>query len=196
MTTAQRFLVTGTAGFIGFHLAKRLLADGHVVFGVDGLTPYYDVTLKKRRHELLSQSNRFTAHVAMLEDERRLASIAESAKPDVIVHLAAQAGVRYSLENPRAYIDSNIIGTFNVLEIARQIRPKHLLLGSTSSVYGGNRKMPFRETDFTEHPLTLYAASKRATELMAHNYAHLWEIPTTVLRFFTVYGPWGRPDMA
>ncbi|MEX2127597.1 MAG: NAD-dependent epimerase [Xanthobacteraceae bacterium] len=192
----MRFLVTGTAGFIGFHLAKRLLADGHVVFGVDGLTPYYDVTLKKRRHELLSQSNRFTAHVAMLEDERRLASIAESAMPDVVVHLAAQAGVRYSLENPRAYIDSNIIGTLNVLEIVRGTPPKHLIVGSTSSVYGGNRKMPFRETDFAEHPLTLYAASKRATELMAHNYAHLWEIPTTVLRFFTVYGPWGRPDMA
>jgi UDP-glucuronate 4-epimerase len=167
-----------------------------VVFGLDGLTPYYDVALKKRRHELLAQSNRFTTHIAMLEDEERLASIVESAKPDVIVHLAAQAGVRYSIDNPRAYIDSNIFGTFNLLEIARRTPPKHLLIASTSSVYGANRRMPFRETDRADHPLTLYAASKRATELMAHSYAHLWEIPTTVLRFFTVYGPWGRPDMA
>jgi UDP-glucuronate 4-epimerase len=174
----------------------RLLADGHVVAGVDGLTPYYDVNLKKRRHELLSQSNRFTAHIAMLEDERVLAKIMERANPDVVVHLAAQAGVRYSIENPRAYVESNVVGTFNLLEVLRQVRPKHLLLGSTSSIYGASRKMPFRETDAVGQPLTLYAASKRATELMAHSYAHLWEIPTTALRFFTVYGPWGRPDMA
>ena len=192
----MRFLITGTAGFIGFHLARRLLADGHVVAGVDGFTPYYDVKLKQARNEVLARSNHFTGHVAMLEDEKRLAAIFEAAKPDVVFHLAAQAGVRYSLENPRAYIDSNIVGTFNLLEIVRGAPPQHLIIGSTSSVYGANPEMPFRENARTDHPLTLYAASKKATELMAHNYAHLWDIPTTVLRFFTVYGPWGRPDMA
>ncbi|MCC6947659.1 MAG: NAD-dependent epimerase [Bradyrhizobiaceae bacterium] len=192
----MRILITGTAGFIGFHLANRLLADGHIVFGVDGLTPYYDVKLKEARHALLAQSNRFTAHVAMLEDERRLAAIFEAAQPEVVVHLAAQAGVRYSLENPRAYIDANITGTFNLLELLRRHSVRHFLFASTSSVYGANEKMPFRETEQADHPLTLYAASKRAGELMAHSYAHLWNVPTTALRFFTVYGPWGRPDMA
>jgi UDP-glucuronate 4-epimerase len=191
-----RFLITGTAGFIGFHLARRLLAEGHAVAGVDGLTPYYDVKLKKARNEILARSNHFTGHVAMLEDEKRLAMIFEAAKPDVVIHLAAQAGVRYSLENPRAYIESNIAGTFNLLEIVRGAPPQHFIIGSTSSVYGVNPEMPFRENTRTDHPLTLYAASKKATELMAHSYAHLWDVPTTVLRFFTVYGPWGRPDMA
>jgi UDP-glucuronate 4-epimerase len=196
MTAPQRFLITGTAGFIGFHLAKRLLADGHVVSGLDGLTPYYDTDLKRRRHAQLMQSDRFTAHVAMLEDDVRLKPIMDGAAPDVIVHLAAQAGVRYGLENPRAYIDSNIVGTFNLLEAARSASPKHVLVGSTSSIYGANATIPFRETDRTDHPLSLYAASKKATEAIAHTYAHLWNLPTTVLRFFTVYGPWGRPDMA
>jgi UDP-glucuronate 4-epimerase len=191
-----RFLITGTAGFIGFHLAKRLLADGHVVAGVDGLTPYYDVNLKKKRHQILARSNLFTAHIAMLEDEKRLGAIFDAARPEVVIHLAAQAGVRYSLDNPRAYIDSNIVGTFNVLELLRRTAPLHLILGSTSSIYGANEEIPFRENDRADRPLTLYAASKKATELMAHNYAHLWEIPTTAVRFFTVYGPWGRPDMA
>jgi UDP-glucuronate 4-epimerase len=191
-----RFLVTGSAGFVGFHLGKRLLDDGHVVFGIDGLTPYYDVELKKRRHELLGRSNRFTAHVAMLEDEKRIVAIAEAAKPEVIVHLAAQAGVRYSLEHPRAYVDSNLVGTFNMLELARRAPVQHFIFASTSSIYGANRSMPFTETQRTDHPLTLYAASKKAGELMAHSYASLWDIPTTVVRFFTVYGPWGRPDMA
>src|SRR5262245_29794815 len=191
-----RFLITGTAGFIGFHLARRLLAEGHVVAGVDGLTPYYDVNLKKRRHEILARSNHFTAHVAMLEDETRLGSIFEAAHPDIVVHLAAQAGVRYSLDHPRTYVDSNIVGTFNVLETLRRSKPKHLLFGSTSSVYGANIDLPSRENDRTDHPLTLYASSKKSGEAMAHNYSHLFELPTTVLRFFTVYGPWGRPDMA
>jgi UDP-glucuronate 4-epimerase len=191
-----RFLITGSAGFIGFHLAKRLLAEGHAVAGVDGFTQYYDVALKKARHDILAQSNHFTAHVVMLEDEKRLRTIFEAANPEIVVHLAAQAGVRYSLENPRAYIDSNIVGTFNLLEIVRGASPRHLIIGSTSSIYGANPEMPFGETDRADHPLTLYAASKKATELMAHSYAHLWDIPTTVLRFFTVYGPWGRPDMA
>jgi UDP-glucuronate 4-epimerase len=192
----MRFLITGTAGFIGFHLAKRLLADGHEVQGIDALTPYYDVELKKRRHAILAGSNRFTAHVAHLEDGELVAEIHAAAKPDVIVHLAAQAGVRYSLENPEAYVRSNVDGTFNLLEIMRPSPPKHFIFASTSSVYGANRIMPFRENDRTDHPLTLYAATKKAGELMAHSYAHLFNIPTTALRFFTVYGPWGRPDMA
>jgi UDP-glucuronate 4-epimerase len=189
-------LVTGTAGFIGFHLARRLLADGHVVVGVDGMTDYYDVNLKRARVAKLRTSNHFTAHETMLEDAEALSGIVADFRPDVIVHLAAQAGVRYSLENPRAYVDSNLIGSFNVLEMAKTQQVKHLLLASTSSVYGGNVQMPFEETQRTDHPLTFYAATKKAAEDMAHSYAHLWAIPTTAFRFFTVYGPWGRPDMA
>jgi UDP-glucuronate 4-epimerase len=192
----MKILVTGTAGFIGFHLAQRLLADGHVVAGVDGMTDYYDVNLKRARVARLRGSNRFTAHETMLEDADELSGIASGFRPDVIVHLAAQAGVRYSLENPRAYVDSNLVGTFNVLELARALEVKHLLMASTSSVYGGNAEMPFRETQRTDHPLTFYAATKKAAEDMAHSYAHLWGVPTTAFRFFTVYGPWGRPDMA
>ncbi len=192
----MRFLITGTAGFIGFHLAKRLLADGHEVQGIDALTPYYDVELKKQRHAILAGSNRFTAHIAHLEDGELIAEIHAAAKPDVIVHLAAQAGVRYSLENPDAYVRSNIDGTFNLLEVMRPSPPKHFMFASTSSVYGANVSMPFRETDRADHPLTLYAATKKAGELMAHSYSHLFAIPTTAFRFFTVYGPWGRPDMA
>jgi UDP-glucuronate 4-epimerase len=192
----MRFLITGTAGFIGFHLAKRLIADGHFVAGIDALTPYYDVKLKQDRHALLARSNRFTAHVERLENFDAISRIAADERPEIIVHLAAQAGVRYSLENPRAYVDSNLTGTFNVLEVARALAPKHLLIASTSSVYGANTEMPFGETDRADHPLTLYAATKKSTELMAHSYAHLWGIPTTAFRFFTVYGPWGRPDMA
>ena len=192
----MRFLITGTAGFIGFHLASRLLAEGHVVAGIDGMTPYYDVKLKEARHAVLSRSNRFTAHIAMLEDKARVEEIVGAAKPDVIFHLAAQAGVRYSLENPRAYVDSNVTGTFNLLEIVRRNPVQHLIFSSTSSIYGANQKIPFVETDVADHPLSLYAATKKAGELMAHNYAHLWNIPVTAVRFFTVYGPWGRPDMA
>ncbi len=192
----MRFLITGTAGFIGFNLAKRLLADGHEVQGVDALTPYYDVELKKKRHQILSGSNRFTAHIANIEDTKKFEAIHAGAAPDIVVHLAAQAGVRYSLENPEAYVRTNIDGTFNLLEIMRRKPPKHFLFASTSSVYGANKEMPFRETERTDHPLTLYAATKKAGELMAHSYAHLFDIPTTAFRFFTVYGPWGRPDMA
>jgi UDP-glucuronate 4-epimerase len=192
----MRFLVTGTAGFIGFHVAQLLTKAGHTVCGIDGMTTYYDVKLKHRRHAMLLQSPHFSAHEVMLEDMEALTRVYERFKPDIVIHLAAQAGVRYSLENPRAYVDSNIVGTFNVLELARMHAPKHLLLASTSSVYGANTKMPFVESDRTDHPLTLYAATKKATELMAHSYSHLWRIPTTAFRFFTVYGPWGRPDMA
>ena len=192
----MRFLITGTAGFIGFHLAKRLLDEGHFVLGFDGMTPYYDVRLKEARHAILARSNGFRTHIGMLEDMAALEQAAAEAEPEIIIHLAAQAGVRYSLENPRAYVDSNVTGSFNVLEVARQIAPKHLLLASTSSAYGANEKMPFIETDKADHPITLYAATKKAMEVMSHSYAHLWKLPTTCFRFFTVYGPWGRPDMA
>ena len=192
----MRFLITGAAGFIGFHLARRLLAEGHFVAGVDGLTPYYDVNLKRARLALLARSNGFRFHELMLEDFAALRAACEDARPDVIVHLAAQAGVRYSIENPRSYAESNLTGSFNLLEVARLAAPQHLLFASTSSVYGANTQMPFRETDRTDHPLTFYAATKKASEDMAHSYAHLWSLPTTAFRFFTVYGPWGRPDMA
>ncbi|MEL6233670.1 MAG: NAD-dependent epimerase/dehydratase family protein [Pseudomonadota bacterium] len=191
-----RFFVTGTAGFIGFHLARRLLQDGHSVAGFDGLTDYYDVRLKRARLAELAQFERFSQTEAMLEDDAALQDAVDAAAPEVMVHLAAQAGVRYSLENPRAYIDTNVTGSFNVLEAARRHAPRHLLIASTSSAYGANTKMPFEETDGAEHPLTIYAATKRADELMAHAYAHLHGLPTTLFRFFTVYGPWGRPDMA
>lgn len=192
----MRILVTGSAGFIGFHLSEALLQAGHRVVGYDGMTSYYDVALKKRRHQLLSQHEHFRREENMLEDYDRLRAIALEEKPDVIVHLAAQAGVRYSLENPQAYVDANLLGAFNVMEVARELEVKHLLMASTSSVYGANEKIPFAETDKADAPMTLYAATKKANEAMAHSYAHLHGIPTTMFRFFTVYGPWGRPDMA
>src|ERR1700730_16850236 len=171
----MRFLVTGTAGFIGFYFARPLLDDGHVVQGVDGMTPYYDVELKKTRQGLLARSNRFTANNLMIEDETRLAAVVTEAKPDVIVHLAAQAGVRYGLENPRAYVDSNLVGTFNILELARRHKPRHFIFGSTSSVYGANLESPFKETSRADHPLSLYAVTKKAGEAMLHSYAHLFD---------------------
>ncbi|MGJ0507801.1 MAG: NAD-dependent epimerase/dehydratase family protein [Methylocystis sp.] len=192
----MRVFITGTAGFIGFHLARRLLAQGHSVEGFDGMTRYYDPRLKEARRDLLLAHESYHDSVALLEDMPALTEAAERGAPDVIVHLAAQAGVRYSLENPRAYVQSNLVGTFNVMEIARILKPRHLLIASTSSVYGANPTVPFHEDDRADHPLTLYAASKKAGEAMSHSYAHLWSIPTTLFRFFTVYGPWGRPDMA
>ena len=192
----MKVLITGSAGFIGFHLAKVLLAEGFTVHGYDGLTDYYDPVLKNNRHKILMKNPNFTATTGMLEDENKLYSTTKEFKPAIIIHLAAQAGVRYSLENPRSYIDSNIIGTFNVMEAARKEKIKHLLMASTSSVYGANIKMPFVEKEKTDSQLTIYAATKKANESMAHSYAYLWKIPTTMFRFFTVYGPWGRPDMA
>ena len=168
-----KVLITGTAGFIGFHLAQLLLSEGFRVHGFDGMTDYYDVALKQRRHQMLLQNQRFTATTGMLEDDARFWEMAEDFAPDVIVHLAAQAGVRYSLENPRAYIDSNVIGTFNVMEAARKLKVGHLLMASTSSVYGANVDMPFQETDKADHQLTIYAATKKANESMGHSYAHL-----------------------
>lgn len=192
----KRILITGTAGFIGFHLARLLLSEGFRVHGYDGMTDYYDVRLKQRRHAMLLQHPSFSATEAMLEDQLRFDQVADEFEPEVIVHLAAQAGVRYSLENPRAYIDANIVGTFNVMEAARRLGVKHLLMASTSSVYGANEEMPFTETEKADTQLTIYAATKKATESMGHAYAHLWNLPTTMFRFFTVYGTWGRPDLA
>jgi UDP-glucuronate 4-epimerase len=192
----RRVFVTGTAGFIGFHLARLLLDEGFVVHGYDGITDYYDVTLKRRRHAMLLQNAGFSATEGMLEDQYKLDSAIDAFAPEIIVHLAAQAGVRYSLENPRAYLDANVIGTFNVMEAARRLGVGHLLMASTSSVYGANEDMPFAETEKADTQLTIYAATKKAAESMGHAYAHLWNLPTTMFRFFTVYGPWGRPDLA
>ena len=192
----MRVLITGTAGFIGFHLAQLLLREGAVVQGYDGMTDYYDVRLKQRRHQVLLQNPNFTATEGMLEDQALFDQTADDFAPDVIIHLAAQAGVRYSIENPRAYLDSNVIGAFNVMEAARRLDVKHLLMASTSSVYGANAKVPYVETDKTETQMSFYAATKKANENMAHAYAHIHNLPITMFRFFTVYGPWGRPDMA
>jgi UDP-glucuronate 4-epimerase len=192
----RTILVTGTAGFIGFHLARHLIAEGFRVVGVDAMTSYYDVALKQRRHAMLRESNAFSAEEFDILDAERLMDYAREARPDAIVHLAAQAGVRYSLEFPRAYIDTNVTGTFNVMEVARELGVGHLLMASTSSVYGANEDMPFAETQQADTPLTIYAATKKANEMMGHSYAHLWNLPVTMFRFFTVYGPWGRPDMA
>lgn len=192
----MRYFITGVAGFIGFHLARRLLEEGHEVVGLDGMTPYYDVTLKEARNAGLVQFPAYRFHQVMLEDQAGLRRALESAAPDVIVHLAAQAGVRYSLEEPKSYVESNILGTWNLLEAARASKAGHLMLASSSSVYGANDTIPFREGDRTDEPLTIYGASKKAMEVMAHSYAHLYRIPTTTFRFFTVYGSWGRPDMA
>ena len=192
----RTILVTGTAGFIGFHLATLLLKEGFRVVGFDGMTDYYDVRLKERRHQMLLQNPGFSCKIGMLEDYDTLKALCDAEKPDVIVHLAAQAGVRYSLENPRAYIESNIVGTFNIMECARELKVDHLLMASTSSVYGANEEMPFVETEKADTQLTIYASTKKAMETMGHSYAHLWNLPTTMFRFFTVYGPWGRPDMA
>jgi UDP-glucuronate 4-epimerase len=189
-------LVTGAAGFIGFHVARRLLAAGYEVVGLDGFVPYYDPALKARREAVLCRQGGYTSVHLMLEDGEGLKRVLASHRPEIVIHLAAQAGVRYSLDHPQSYVSSNIVGTFNLLEACKSHPPRHLLLASTSSAYGANAAIPFRETDKAVHPLTIYAATKMSTELIAHCYAHLWGLPTTLFRFFTVYGPWGRPDMA
>lgn len=191
----MKFLVTGAAGFIGFHACKRLLQAGHEVVGLDNMNDYYDVNLKQARLDLL-QSPLFSFHKIDLADREGIAQLFAHEKFNRVIHLAAQAGVRYSLENPFAYADSNLIGYLNILEGCRDNHVEHLLYASSSSVYGLNRKMPFSTDDSVDHPVSLYAATKKANELMAHTYSHLYGIPTTGLRFFTVYGPWGRPDMA
>lgn len=192
----NRVLVTGAAGFIGFHLSRRLLKNGCVVTGIDNLNPYYDVNLKKARLEILTHSENFSFFKMELSDREGLKRIFDNTPFDVVVNLAAQAGVRYSLENPYAYVDSNLVGFINLLECCRHGKIKHLVFASSSSVYGANTKMPFSIHHNVDHPVSLYGATKKANELMAHTYSNLYELSCTGLRFFTVYGPWGRPDMA
>jgi len=192
----MKIFVTGSSGFIGFHLSKKLLEKGHSVHGFDSMNNYYDVKIKKTRLKILKEYKRFSFTKNKLENKKILSNSILKFKPKVIIHLAAQAGVRYSIENPRAYMDSNIIGTYNIIELAKKINIKHLLIASSSSVYGANKKLPFRETDKTETQLSIYAATKKSTESIAHSYSNIWKTPITMLRFFTVYGPWGRPDMA
>lgn len=191
-----KVLVTGAAGFIGYHLSERLLSDGYQVVGFDNLNDYYDVRLKEARLERLKAQEGFSFVRASLEDRRAVEACFEQNTFDYVANLAAQAGVRYSLTNPHVYIQSNVDGFLNILEACRHSKPKHLLYASSSSVYGANTSMPFSVHDNVDHPLSLYAATKKANELMAHTYSHLYQLPTTGLRFFTVYGPWGRPDMA
>lgn len=192
----MKALVTGSAGFIGYHTAQRLLADGWEVIGVDAMTDYYDVELKRRREAMLVQKPGFRSIHERIETPGFLMGLMAEATPDIIVHLAAQAGVRYSIDEPRSYLEANLAGTFELLEAARAHPPRHMLLASTSSVYGANTEMPYGETDKADSQMSFYAATKKANEAMAHSYAHLYGLPTTMFRFFTVYGPWGRPDMA
>jgi UDP-glucuronate 4-epimerase len=194
--TSKVALVTGSSGFIGFHLCNRLLSDGWHVIGIDNLSPYYDVALKQDRQDLLASYPNFTVVNQSVESEGVLLDLFKRHRPSAVIHLAAQAGVRHSIDNPRSYLTSNIAGTFELLEAARAHPPRHLLLASTSSVYGASAQMPYVETAPANHPVSFYAASKKACEAMSHSYAHLYDLPITCFRFFTVYGPWGRPDMA
>ena len=192
----KNIFITGSAGFIGFSLAKSLLDRGHRIHGYDGMTKYYDVRLKRERNKILKTYKNFSFTKAMLENENTLKKAITKFKPKIIIHLAAQPGVRYSIEKPRTYLSSNITGTFNIIESAHKAKVNHLILASSSSVYGANTHIPYSEIDKTQTQLSVYAATKKATESIAHAYSNLWKLPTTMLRFFTVYGPWGRPDMA
>ena len=192
----MKTFITGSSGFIGFHLSKKLLDSGHSVHGFDSMNNYYDVKLKKARYEILKKYKKFSFTKNNLENQKVLSKTILKFKPKIIIHLAAQAGVRYSIEKPRVYLDSNITGTYNIIELAKKVNVKHLLIASSSSVYGANKKLPFKEIDKTETQLSIYAATKKSTESIAHSYSNIWKVPITMLRFFTVYGPWGRPDMA
>jgi UDP-glucuronate 4-epimerase len=194
--TGRTALVTGAAGFIGYHLCARLLREGWQIVGIDALTDYYDVTLKERRQSMLLQSPGYRAVTERIETPGAMHDLMARHRPDALIHLAAQAGVRYSIEAPESYVEANLVGTFRVLEAMRAFPPRHSLLASTSSVYGASTEMPYSETMKTDTQMSFYAATKKANEAMAHSYAHLYGLPTTMFRFFTVYGPWGRPDMA
>jgi UDP-glucuronate 4-epimerase len=189
-------LITGSAGFIGFHVSKRLLNEGWKVIGLDSMSNYYDVRLKKCREDILLKNSGYSSFHDKVETPGVLQNLFKMEKPDIVIHLAAQAGVRHSIENPRSYLESNIIGTFELLEAAREYPPKHILIASTSSAYGASTVMPCKETAKADHQMSFYAATKKSTENIAHSYAHLFDLPITMFRFFTVYGPWGRPDMA
>jgi UDP-glucuronate 4-epimerase len=192
----KKIMVTGAAGFIGSHLSRRLLKEGFQVIGIDNINDYYDVNLKQSRLELMKENQSFKFEKVSLEDKESIENIFSTYRPDIVVNLAAQAGVRYSLENPHAYIEANVVGFTNILEGCRHHKVEQLIYASSSSVYGANTSLPFSVHDNVDHPMSLYAATKKANELMAHTYSQLYNIPTTGLRFFTVYGPWGRPDMA
>ena len=188
--------ITGSAGFVGFHVSQKLLKNGWSVVGLDAFTDYYDVSIKRKRNKLLCHSNYFTSIEGRLEDHDLLKNIFDTYKPEIVIHLAAQAGVRYSRENPRSYLETNLVGSFNILDLVKNYKVKHLLIASSSSVYGANKVLPFNENDKCDFQLSFYASTKKALESMSHAYSHNYSIPITLFRFFTVYGPWGRPDMA
>jgi len=192
----MKILITGSSGFIGFHLSKFLLEKGNTIHGVDSMNNYYDVNLKEARLKILLKYKKFSFSKIKLENNKKIENVFIRFKPQIVIHLAAQAGVRYSIDKPRVYLKSNIDGTFNVIESSYKIKVKHLIMASSSSVYGANKKIPFKEIDKTETQLSIYASTKKSNESMAHSYSNIWNIPITMLRFFTVYGPWGRPDMA
>ena len=192
----MKIFITGSSGFIGFHLSKSLMEKGHNVCGFDSMNSYYDIKIKKDRLKILKKYKNFSFTKGKLENQKTLTNLILKFKPEIIIHLAAQAGVRYSILNPRVYLDSNISGTYNIIELAKKVNIKHLMIASSSSVYGANQKLPFKEIDKTETQLSIYAATKKSTESIAHAYSNIWNVPITILRFFTVYGPWGRPDMA
>tara|TARA_B100001741_G_C16542671_1_gene595129 strand:+ start:840 stop:1841 length:1002 start_codon:yes stop_codon:yes gene_type:complete len=192
----MKIIITGSSGFIGFHLSRKLLENGNKVHGIDSMNNYYDVNLKKARLKILRKYKNFSFTKTKLENQKKLNKTFFKFRPKIVVHLAAQAGVRYSIEKPRVYLDSNITGSYNIIEISKKTNVKHLVMASSSSVYGANKRIPFKEIDKTETQLSIYAATKKSNESMAHSYSNIWKIPITMLRFFTVYGPWGRPDMA
>ena len=192
----MKIIVTGSSGFIGFHVSKKLLGSGNKVHGIDSMNNYYDVKLKNARLAILKKYKNFSFSKVKIENSKDLGKAFKKFKPTIVIHLAAQAGVRYSIEKPRVYLDSNITGTYNIIEIAKTLNVKHLIMASSSSVYGANKKIPFKEVDKTETQMSIYAATKKSNESMAHAYSNIWKIPITMVRFFTVYGPWGRPDMA
>jgi UDP-glucuronate 4-epimerase len=192
----MKIFITGSSGFIGFHLSNMLLRKGHIIHGFDSMNKYYDSDLKKARLKILAKNKRFLFTKGNLENKTILKKIILKFEPSVIIHLAAQAGVRYSIDQPKSYLDANIIGTFNVIDTAKDIKVKHLIIASSSSVYGANTKLPFKENDKSDTQISFYAATKKSTENLAHSFSNIWKLPITVLRFFTVYGPWGRPDMA